>query len=106
MKREVFGVIQMYTSVVVPLDVAHKIQMLMAEHGYQLDMVYTEGKRIELKRELGVPEVRVLQGALLDATTLTEDELTAWKENVMDARKIDKNCQVMDPVQFKLVRGE
>ena len=105
-KRDVYGMFNVYGSYALPLEVAQKIQVLLAEHGFRHDTIYNEGKRIEVKREIDVPEVRVIKGNLLDATTLTDDEFDEWQRNIKDARAINRDCEVMDPVQFKLVRGD
>ena len=106
MKKELFGVFSVYASYVLPLEVAHKIQMLIAEHGYQHSLIYADGCRVEVKREADVPEIRVVKGELYDATMLTADEFGAWEQNVKDSRAINKDCEAISPAQFKLIRGE
>lgn len=106
MKREVFGVFSIYGSYVLPLEVAHKVQMLLAEHGFRHDYIHNDGSRIETKRIIDVPEVRVVKGQLLDATTLTDSEYEGWVSNIKEARTINKECEILAPAQFKLVRGE
>ena len=106
MKKEVFGTFSMYASYVLPLEVAQKIQLLLAEHGHQYTHIYTESGHVSVKRGIDAPEVRVLKGELIDASMLTADEFGAWEQNVKDSRAINKDCEVISPAQFKLIRGE
>lgn len=105
-KRDVYGMFNVYGSYVLPLEVAQKIQGLLAEHGFRHEYIHNEGRTVQAKREIDAPELRVIKGNLLDATTLTDKEFEEWQRNVKDARAINKDCEVMDPVQFKMVRGD
>jgi hypothetical protein len=104
-KRDVYGMFNVYGSYVLPLEVAHKVQLLIAEHGFRHDYIHNEGARIEVKRNVDAPEVRVVKGPMLDATMLSDSEFDDWQRQVKDARTIDKECEILAPVQFKMVRG-
>lgn len=106
MKREVYGMFSVYGSYVLPLEVAHKVQSLLAEHGFRHDYIHNDGRVVNTKRDIDVPEVRVVKGHLVDATMLTDSEYEGWMANVKEARTIDKECEIIAPLQFKMIRGD
>ena len=89
-----------YQTFVMPLEVAHKVQVLLAEHAFASDTVYrgSEGS-IYFVKPTDVPTVVIRSmEAVIDTRMLTEEQRTKWIEAVRGS----KGNEFMQPEDFAL----
>lgn len=98
-----------YTTYLIPVDAAHAVQKAMLQ-AKQKDSYYYGALTVEVLQR---PNVTVSIAALnpdeFDVTTLSRDELNAWRAMIKEAEKANPSlttADIMDPVQFTKVRGK
>ena len=104
---------QSYKSYVLPLEEAQKIQSIIAKHAVGMsDNLYDirhKGRSCYLVTEASIPDVRGISKSELevyiDATLLSDTEVTAWKETHKNNYQDNQNAEVMDPKLWQEVRG-
>jgi hypothetical protein len=69
----------------VPLPIAHQIQALLAEHGYEMTDEWHSTVPIKCLRPFKVEPVEVHDAdEIIDATMLTDKQFTDWKAAIKD----------------------
>ena len=104
---------QSYKSYVLPLEEAQKIQSIIAKHVVGVsDNLYDirhKGDSCYIVTEASIPEVNGITRSKLesyiDATMLSDKEVTAWKETHKNNYQDNENPEVMDPKLWQEVRG-
>jgi hypothetical protein len=94
-----------YSELVMPLEVAHKIQTLLAEHAHRIDMQYPANHRagtVSALREYEVGSVEVVKDITFDARGVDNDTYTAWASAIRDREEGDT---VMSPQDFANIKG-
>ena len=78
--KDVYGKINFYSTVLLPLEEAHKVQAILAKYGQSLDQVYrTDSPTINFLREGTVPSVEVVRDLpVLNAHGLTDKQVRDW----------------------------
>ena len=107
MNKKIMGKISFgYSDLVMPLEVAHKIQALLAEHAQRIDMQYPANHRagtISALREYEVGSVEVVKDITFDARGVDNETYTAWAGAIRDREEGDT---VMSPQDFAKIKGE
>lgn len=107
MNKKIMGKISFgYSDLVMPLEVAHKIQALLAEHAHRLDMQYPANHRagtISALREYEVGSVEVVKYTPFDARGVDNETYTAWASAI---REREEGDTVMSPQDFAALKGE
>ena len=107
MKNKLMGKISFwYSDLVMPLEVAHKIQALLAEHAQRIEMQYPANHRagtISTLREYEVGNVEVVKDITFDARGLDNETYRAWAMAIMDR---EEGATVMSPQDFAKIIGE
>jgi len=104
---------QSYRSYVLPLEEAQKIQSIIAKHVVGVaDNLYDirhKGRSCCLVTEASIPDVICItkssMESYIDATMLSDKEVTAWKETHKNNYQDNENAEVMDPELWQEVRG-
>ena len=94
-----------YSDLVMPLEVAHKVQALLAEHAHRIDMQYPANHRagtVSALREYEVGSVEVVKDITFDARGVDNDTYTAWASAIRDREEGDT---VMSPQDFANIKG-
>lgn len=101
MNKKLMGKISLgYSDIVMPLEVAHKVQALLAEHAHRIDMQYPANHRAEkviALREYEVGGIEVVKDITFDARGVDNDTYTAWACAIKDREEGDT---VMSPQEF------
>lgn len=95
-----------YSDLVMPLEVAHKVQALLAEHAHRIDMQYPANHRagtVSALREYEVGSVEVVKDITFDARGVDNDTYAAWASAIRDREEGDT---VMSPQDFAKIKGE
>lgn len=106
-KTELLGKIRLgYDEVVLPLEVAHKIQALLAEHATKLDNLW--GSKVSSPLyvicDYEVAPVEVLKTAPdFDARGVSGTDYSAWQTAIRERQEGD---EVIDPKDFAKIMGE
>lgn len=100
-KKQIYGTMEFrYDNLMLPLDVAHKIQALLAEHAIKVDTIYCGNRNPATKciRPYEVSPVNVMSALpdydCSDMSSVVYDE---WKD-IVNTR--DKGAPVIDPKDF------
>lgn len=94
-----------YNDLVMPLEVAHKIQALLAEHAQRIEMQYPANHRagtISALREYEVGSVEVVKDITFDARGVDNETYAAWASAIKDREEGDT---VLSPQDFAKLRG-
>lgn len=94
-----------YSDLVMPLEIAHKIQALLAEHAERLDRIYaTVGAvpSLHVMRKYEVGSVEVVKDIDFDARDVDDAAYTGWQNAIRDREKGDT---VMSPQDFAKIKG-
>ena len=106
-KTELLGKIRLgYEDVVLPLEVAHKLQTLLAEHATKLDSVWGSHvkKSLYVLCDYEVGAVEILKNTPdFDARGVSGTDYSAWQSAI---RERQENDEVIDPKDFAILRGE
>lgn len=108
MNKKLLGKISFgYSDLVMPLEVAHKIQALLAEHADKLDRLYSSGSGVsalQILRKYEVGSVDVVEHPIdFDARDVDAAAYVQWQEAVRDRERGDV---VMSPQDFAKIKGE
>ena len=106
-KTELLGKIRLgYDDLVLPLEVAHKLQTLLAEHATKLDSVWGSHvkKSLYVLCDYEVGAVEILKNTPdFDARGVNSADYSAWQSAI---RERQENDEVIDPKDFAILRGE
>ena len=94
-----------YSDLIMPLEVAHKIQALLAEHADKLDRLYSSGSGVsalQILRKYEVGSVEVVEKIDFDARDVDDAAYSGWQSAVRDREKGDV---VMSPQDFAKIKG-
>ena len=107
MNKKIMGKISFgYSDLVMPLEVAHKVQSLLAEHAHRIEMQYPANHRagtICALREYEVGYVEVVKDIAFDARGVDKETYTAWAGAI---REREEGDTVMSPQDFAKIKGE
>ena len=104
-KKEVLGSINFgyCTRVMLPLEEAHKIQLILAKHAFGVGSAYrSSGPSPSYLDEYSVPGVDVLEMPKYDCRGLTPEQKGKWIDLVRDSDGGD----VLTPQEFVAIRGD
>ena len=106
MKNKIMGKISFgYSDLVMPLEVAHKIQALLAEHADKMDRIYAASGHVpvlQVLRKYEVGSVEVVDKIDFDARDVDDAAYTGWQSAIRDR---EKNEIVMSPQDFAKIKG-
>ena len=100
------GMIELgYEVLVMPLDAAHKIQAILAEHAIKVDRVYCNNANptVYVQKPYDAPPVQVAKAPDYDASAIKETVYSQWR-SVISQR--DKDAPIMNPNDFAKLQGE
>ena len=101
-KKEVYGSIRFsYDTLVMPLEVAHKVQALLAEHAVKVDQIYAK-PYVFCTRPWEMSAVEVTKAPDFDCTDMNSKDYETWATAV---REREEGAPIMDPKDFALLRG-
>lgn len=108
MNKKIMGTISFGYSanLVMPLEVAHKVQALLAEHAHRLYIQYPDNHRagvVSVLREYEVGSVEVVKDITFDARGVDNDTYASWASAIRDREEGDT---VMSPKDFAKIKGE
>ena len=105
-KKEVYGSMTFsYYTLAMPLDVAHKVQALLAEHAVKVESIYC-GQRnppVHCVRHWEMGPVEVSKTPDFDCESMNEVDFKAWSDAV---RERPEGGPIMDPKDFANMRKE
>ena len=106
MNKKLLGKISFgYSDLIMPLEVAHKIQALLAEHADKIDVHYSANHRVGMisaLREYEIGNVEVVKEATFDARGVNSEDYNAWANAIRDRGEGDT---VMSPQDFAKIKG-
>jgi hypothetical protein len=105
-KKEVYGSMTFsYFTLAMPLDVAHKVQALLAEHAVMVESIYCKhnGPPVYCIRPWGMSAVSVVKAPDYDCEGMDEEDFREWSGAV---RERPEGAPIMDPNEFALLRKE
>lgn len=107
MNKKIMGKISFgYSDLVMPLEVAHKIQALLAEHADKMDRIYAASGHVpvlQVLRKYEVGSVEVVADKIdFDARDVDDAAYTGWQSAIRDR---EKNEIVMSPQDFAKIKG-
>lgn len=106
-KTELLGKIRLgYDDIVLPLEVAHKLQALLAEHATKLDSVWGSQvkKSLYVLCDYEVGAVEILKNTPdFDARGVSIADYSGWQAAIRERQEGD---EVIDPKDFAILRGE
>lgn len=95
-----------YYDLIMPLEVAHKIQALLAEHATKVDSIYgakVGTKALNVVVEYDVSAVKVWREEVdFDATGIDSTSYTQWQDSI---RQREPGDSVMSPQDFAKIKG-
>ena len=106
MNKKVLGKLSFtYCDLVMPLEVAHKIQALLAEHAVRVDSIYCGGRNPEVCVEIDydITDVSIAKPFDFDCKGIKPKTLAEWRQIVSDR---ETGAPIMDPHDFANIRGE
>ena len=100
--KDVYGKINFYGTVLLPLEEAHKIQAILAKYGQGLERVYRpEAEDIHYLRDCGTPSVEVVSEVPTITTYgLTGKQVREW----VDAVSASTGEEYLTPQEFISMR--
>ena len=105
-KKDLYGTLSFsYVTLAMPLDVAHKIQALIAEHAVKVEHTYCSNNNptIHAIRPWDVDAVSVIKAPQYDCTEMSSKDYNEW---VGAVREREEGAPIMDPSDFSMLRGE
>jgi len=83
-----------------PLDKLHQLQALLTEAVQYEELGYTDREKFAFFRDYVVPAAEVIpNGAVVfDATTLSDDEVTKWRDTVREGLEADRESYAKDAI--------
>jgi hypothetical protein len=105
-KKQIMGVISFsYDTLRMPLEVAHKIQALIAENAIRVEQVYCTGDNptIYATRPYIAGDVRVAKEDTIDCSAMNNNIFSEWSKAV---RERPEGAPIMDPADFAALRRE
>ena len=107
MNKKLMGKISFgYSDLVMPLEVAHKIQALLAEHADKIETQYPANSRagaVNALKDYEVGSVEVVNRIDFDARGVSAEDFSAWAAAIRDRGEGDV---VMSPQDFAKIKGE
>lgn len=93
------------TTVLLPLEEAHKIQTILAKHAISVERAYdNESNSVPYLAEYSTPEVQVYKDRVeWDTRGLTHKQTRRWVEAV---KEMPANGTIIDPHSFAVIHGE
>ena len=96
-----------YYDLIMPLEVAHKIQALLAEHATKVDNIYgakAGTKSLNVMVDYDVSAVQVWKEEIdFDARGIDSTSYSKWQDSI---RQREPGGSVMSPQDFAKLRGE
>lgn len=92
MKKEVYGRIDMTGSFILPLEEAHKIQLILAKHGELMGSIWRsneKGGAVAYLLNCTQPAVEVVDLPAISAKELDYRQLSDWREMVGNSEGSD-----------------
>ncbi len=109
MKSEPMAVIRMTwnLSIQLPLAEAHKLQTLLTKAQLYIESGYTEREKFAYIEMFDVPPVEISLGRIpmFDATMLTHEEATAWRDAVRQSFEADTEAKAANAISPALWKG-
>lgn len=108
-KTKLMGTIKLgYDDVLLPLDVAHKVQALLAEHAVLVDKIYGSAAnnhaQLRVTRTYATSPVEIFRDNIdFDASMVDSNTYHDWQGAIRDRAVGDV---VMSPEDFAKLRGE
>ena len=108
-KTKLMGTIRLgYDDVLLPLEIAHKVQALLAEHAVLIDKIYGSAAnnhaQLRVTRTYATSPVEVLKDNIaFDASMVDNGTYHDWQGAIKDRAVGDV---VMSPEDFAKLRGE
>ena len=105
MKNKIMGKISFgYSDLIMPLEIAHKIQAMLAEHAVRFETNYGANRvaPVSVIREYEVGSVEVLKNVDFDARGVSSEDYSAWANAIRDREEGDV---VMSPQDFAKIKG-
>ena len=106
MNKKIMGKLSFgYNDLVMPLEVAHKIQALLAEHAVRVDSLYCGSKNptVYIELEYDVSPVTVPGVPDFDCKGIDYKALSEWRKIVTER---EEGAPIMDPQDFAKLKGE
>lgn len=102
---QIMAKIDASSTVLVPLEIAHQIQALLAQHAVKYNCMY-RGREASVVyiTDYEVPSVSVVSkdAPIYDAMGLTREQVDAWYMSVRDG----EGPTVIEPKQFTAIAGD
>ena len=100
-KKDFYGTLSFsYVTLTMPLEVAHKIQALLAEHAVKVDSTYcSSNPPIHAIRPWDVDAVGVIKIPQYDCTEMSSKDYNEW---VTAIREREEGAPIMDPKDFAM----
>jgi hypothetical protein len=103
-KKEIYGAMTFsYATLTMPLDVAHKVQALLAEHALKVESIYC-GQRnppVRCVRPWEMGPVEVSKTPDFDCESMNDADFNVWSAAV---RERPEGAPIMEPNEFALLR--
>ena len=94
-------------ALLLPLDAAHKVQMLIAENGILLESIWTSAASINFVADYDVPAVQALRYfPVHDARGLDKEIVREWTSSVRDGLASGSANSVISPQAFAKLSGD
>jgi len=99
MKKQLYGQITLgYADYVLPLEQAHKLQALLAEHAVTIDATYTPRfDRVFYVKDLQLGVVGVVEYPPFDTRGMSDSQKAEW----LSAIRAEDAQSIIDPQHFK-----
>jgi hypothetical protein len=94
-----------YSDLVMPLEIAHKIQALLAEHANKIETQYPSNSRagtVNALKDYEVGSVEVVKEINFDARGVSSEDYSAWANAIRDR---EEGGTVMSPQDFAKIKG-
>ena len=104
-KKDLYGTLSFsYVTLAMPLEVAHKVQALLAEHAVKVDPTYCSNGNpiVHAIRPWDVDPVSVIKVPQYDCTEMSGKDYAEWAAAI---REREEGAPIMDPKDFALLRG-
>ena len=106
-KKQIYGIIDFrYGAVRLPLEIAHKVQALLAEHAVTVDSIYCRNSNpvVKILKEYEVSAVVVENKPPdFDCSELSENDYNEWRTIVVGR---DPGAAIINPKDFKVLNHE
>lgn len=102
---KIMGTITLGHTALVPLEVAHQIQALLAEHAVSYATMYrSNAPNVPYMTDYEMPKVEVVRTSAVihDAIGLTWRQIETWGASIRDG----DNAAILSPKEFTAIAGE